>query len=381
MNLHLINWLVACLLSVALLAPIFFSATASLQAAFIASLFLLVFLLSIGTSSRQYSSFQFSSRLVFPAILLLCLAMIEAAHGRPSGVVYCVFSAVALMSGYLNAQFIARRLGVQIIAVFLVACLAIIYFNQFGNPGDISITSNFVGAVLFLFLAIWRSRYSFVLDSAKSFWLLAFIISAVTFTRSLMLGIVIGAFIGYYAFTSKLRFVMGIFVGAIFLIFIDQFADSFSYLYNDLNLLMLTGKNLDTGRGDIWLSILRSMSIREYLLGGADLSLISELKTDYGKQLSAHNGYISVLAHNGILGLLVVILLPLGLFWRMRSFQAPEAKFLVAFVTVFFVREFFEVTFHSNNFPIAGPFWFICGQLVYSSGNQFAQNSLRRSSL
>ncbi|MNL35134.1 hypothetical protein D3C87_1571460 [compost metagenome] len=195
-------------------------------------------------------------------------------------------------------------------------------------------------------------------------WLMTAILVLPTFTRSILLGLLIGVVIVYYSFKSKTRSIWSIGFFFVCAIFYLKFQDEISAIYQSLDLLSYTGKNLDTGRAEMWRGILGSMSTYDFLLGGVDLKNVNELVSPDGKILSAHNGYLSILASVGLLGVFFALLIPVTIISVTFEKNSPGSKILAVYVIVFFVREFFEVSLHGNNFPIAGAFWFGVGLLM-----------------
>jgi hypothetical protein len=347
--------------------PFIHQSFVSIQSALLLVIFSSILMASFIINSSKpikFATSRANTQLIGATVLLLMLAMLELAHASIGGLIYCISSAIALTSGYALPSKYAN--GRSLTGWILLALLVILSINYrfISHTDDLRITSNYLGAVAFLALSLWYASSGHLRWSGSKIWIAILLVVTLTFTRSVLLGGLIGIAISYYSFTSRHRFIVSILATLAFTSIVIVNFQEIQNLYNNLQLLSLTGKNFETGRGEIWLGILRSMTPIDYLLGGVDLQNLSELSGEGGKQLSAHNGYISVLTSNGIMGLLLVLAMPIFLAITTPQKDSNLSRFFLSFIFAFFAREFFEVTIPGNNFPIAGLFWFTCGVLI-----------------
>lgn len=347
-----------------LLAPFFYRSFAKFQTAFILVIFYFLMLLNINSHIALKNKFSFSVKFIAPSAIMFSLGAVEIAHFNIGGAIYFFFSFVAFFAGFLMKS-LSFKPGKQILLIQAILLIIISFKFKFDQlDSDIILTSNFLGGVVFIVFSLWYVLQGEQRLAARWFWLLMLGILSISMTRSLMLGVIIGIFLSYFSFRSTFRMLASVFIGSFVAILTIENIELIKEIYYSMDLLAMTGKNLETGRGDIWMSILQSMSLSDYFIGGFDIKALPQLDAGGGKQLSAHNGYVSSLAQNGFLGLIGLLALPITIGIQNYNKNDPQALFFVAFVIAFFVREFFEVTVHGNNFPIVGPFWFICGLLI-----------------
>lgn len=328
-----------------------------------ATLTLTSILLAIGASSRNTPrSNRLDKVIVCTAALLLGIGAIGLAHGNSLEFFYLSASVITLLSGYLF-KFKQSRNRAFKYGIPVAALITSIYYTATSNLiDDPFITSNYAGAVLLVIAPLWYAGVKRK-PSLLGFWTLFIAIILPTVTRSVLAGILIGLIAAHFSLRSTAKFCISVVCLIIIAMLYIAFSEQIQNFYTILDVVSLTGKNLDTGRGDMWTAIIHSMSASDFILGGTDLSKIPELATEGGKQLSAHNGYISILAKDGILALSLALCLPIVIIYTTYDQNSEKALLLTTFTIAFFLREIFEVTLHENNFPIAGSFWFGVGLL------------------
>jgi len=307
--------------------------------------------------------FKFSKTIIIATSIILAIGLIELAHLKINGLVYSIFCCLALLSGYMYPISPPKNPGINayITPIFLI--VGVIFYKVNFEPTITILTSNYIGAVAFIICACWCVVF-FRKINQKIFWTLTLIITGLTVTRSVFLGLAIGLILSYYSFTSKRKLFITIIIVLTGVIFIAQYADDIIDLYYAYNLFSLTNKNFETGRLDLWISILSPMKSMDFILGGVDLSNLSNESAAQGAKVSAHNGYISDLVQSGILSMLLIITLGMVLVKRTYNKNNQYSKILTTIIIAYFFREFFEVSIHANNFPIISAFLFCVGLMI-----------------
>lgn len=126
-------------------------------------------------------------------------------------------------------------------------------------------------------------------------------------------------------------------------------------LYSDLNYISnkLFGKNIDSGRPQIWAEVFRSIE-NSWLFGiGASRSQMAN---------SGHNQYVQLIGDNGVVGLLLLVFLLYGL-WKKIANQGNDnftCVCLSSFAAII-VYNCFEVALLQNKFALGVIMWFIIG--------------------
>jgi len=173
--------------------------------------------------------------------------------------------------------------------------------------------------------------------------------------RSVLLGVVISYLLTYHFFSKepgigksfKSLLVLTLFLGLL-LFGQDLIALISSF---DGYLLEYTGKRFESGRLDIWMALLNSLTPFEWLLGkGGGISAGSILNS----KLSAHSTYIYILFTYGLIGLLLFFTV---IFSCVRKLLAMNMYMSVFFVLCLFIRDAFEVSIINNSFSISVFFW------------------------
>lgn len=313
-------------------------------------------------STKNISNNRISKPILTIITLISGLAAISCAHLDISETGYLIASAGALYIGHLYSPTPSKSILITKGAPLIMLMVALFY-ALFNKSEQATLTSNFAGSMLLVTAPLWYAL-SDPKPTVSKFWLFVILLVLPSFTRSIILGIVIGLIFVHFSIKSKFKLALS----ASFLLAAAlgyyKYHDEISNLYQGLELLTYTGKNLDTGRGDMWKGIINSMSASDIILGGFELSKVPELTSPDGKTLSAHNGYLSILSSNGILGVIFAIALPITIIKTTYIKSSQTAKILAVYTVIFFTRELFEVSLHANNFPIAGTFWFGVGILI-----------------
>lgn len=316
-------------------------------------------------------------RIIYITTPLFGLGVVALATLDIAGGLYIIFSVAALLAGY-NYKPIKSRNSIIVIGIPIILLISSFTYTLVIKIDSFDITSNYVGAILFTSAILWHS-ISGKQIKGDFFWIFVLLLVMPTFTRSIILGVLISYILFYFAIKSGRSLLLTAFIAILAIFFYQSLIDDFEALYQALNIIAFTGKNLETGRIEMWQAILHSMSVQDYLLGGFDLVKVAELSTGDGRILSAHNGYLSILASNGILGVFMAALIPISFLMLGKSVGDYTYSVLFVYVFSFLVREVFEVTLHGNNFPIAGTFWLGVGlllrEIITSKKNQLSARS------
>ena len=121
--------------------------------------------------------------------------------------------------------------------------------------------------------------------------------------------------------------------------------------------MALSGKRLDTGRGQLWEILIGFIKMRPIFGWGTGLQ-----PEDFcGTELSSHNGYIQLGLQLGLVGVLLALsACASALYSLARSFN-PNARFAFYLLLGAIVHEFFEVMLFQNSAPFFLPVWGIVG--------------------
>ena len=292
-----------------------------------------------------YSQSNIENRFVFLLLLAVWVGM-RASNLYGIGL---FFQALLLFLGALalsNINFFNKIDKALYVGGVAYICLAFAHFLI----SPIFLNTNYIGACGLLFCVYFLSRKTRTCNFFAIGCLLFILLSG---TRSALLGLMLSLFI-YYAFTQKfiIKYFILLLILVLTLFFLQQ--GYFDYLNSDSFaelVLNKTGKRIESGRFDIWMSIFSQMNLTDYIIGlggGLDYEQIIRSK------LSAHSGYVYIISSYGIIGLLLFSLA--SLFSLVHLFQKGYFySFLL--VTALLFREFFEVTLLHNSFPIALFFW------------------------
>ncbi|WP_188454995.1 O-antigen ligase family protein [Virgibacillus oceani] len=126
-------------------------------------------------------------------------------------------------------------------------------------------------------------------------------------------------------------------------------------MLNDLS-LQLFGKNLYSGRGELWAKVIHKAV--EHPIMGSGTGISARNVTDMN--LTAHNQYIQLFLEIGIIGLIMFIVFVFTI-WRALIANSRQfaANWSICFLIGFLIYENFELTMFQNNYSIAMLQWVI----------------------
>jgi O-antigen ligase len=142
------------------------------------------------------------------------------------------------------------------------------------------------------------------------------------------------------------------------------------YRVNDF-VVSTTGKNIYSGREQIWSAVLEIVKQKPLLGHGAAAEASQFLNISY----SSHNLFLNILLQSGWFGLLVFFLILLSIWkvlWTGR--HLTRTRLTSAFFVAIIVHQMFEISFTQNNFSIGMVQWLILGV-----GSSYALNNYKSS--
>lgn len=153
-------------------------------------------------------------------------------------------------------------------------------------------------------------------------------------------------------------YVLNIFLSIFVILFMTSRLSFFDI--DALNLAMrdFSGKNLLSGRQDVWEEIIKMLP--NHLIFGHGLG--AKVQDYTNLPLSAHNLYLQVLFQTGILGLLIIFLVMTFIFiFIFKNKKHFLAKYLSSVFFIVLFTQNFEVTFSQNNIALSLLFWILLG--------------------
>lgn len=151
---------------------------------------------------------------------------------------------------------------------------------------------------------------------------------------------------------------LNIFLSVFIILFMTSRLDFFDI--DALNLAMrdFSGKNLLSGRQEVWEEIIKMLP--NHLMFGHGLGARVQDYTNL--PLSAHNLYLQVLFQTGIFGLLIIFLVMTFIFiFIYKNKNHFLAKYLSSIFFIVLFTQNFEVTFSQNNIALSVLFWVLLG--------------------
>ncbi len=121
--------------------------------------------------------------------------------------------------------------------------------------------------------------------------------------------------------------------------------------------LALSGKRLDTGRGELWAILIGFIKMRPWFGWGTGMQ-----PEDFcGSDLSSHNGYIQLGLQLGLVGVMLAMSACFSALWTLARSPNPNAKYAFYFLLGAMIHEYFEVMLFQNSAPFFLPMWGIVG--------------------
>jgi O-antigen ligase len=241
---------------------------------------------------------------------------------------------------YSPSLFVFILLGVSLLEIFI--------------PGGFFANRNYwsIMILLYFFPYIFVCNNNLIKTVLISLAILLVVISG---SRSVLLSIVI-SYVLVYHFLSKELGIGKLFKSLIILLLVISLLLFGQDLVNSISsfdgyLLEHTGKRFESGRFDIWMALLNSLTPSEWLIGkggGISAGSISDSK------LSAHSTYIYILFTYGLVGLFSFFTI---IFVCIRKLLYMKMFMSVFFVVCLLIRDAFEVSIINNSFSISVFFW------------------------
>lgn len=280
----------------------------------------------------------------------------------------CFFMLVYVISAIKWKDYQVRLFSLFSIAAYLILISLIVTYTETGQYDHIN--PNSLGAYAFFLCFFPMLR---IIDSKKRFKFLKFIailsISLIAIYFSLSRSVYLSVLVGLFTFFAwkiitfrKVLFGLYFSIVGLIIFFITFFYPKM-YTWNNyfqLNELSLkyTGKNIMSGRGQLWEKLLDIISLKPLVGHGAGVSLGTFLNTD----LSPHNLYLQIAMQVGIVG---IILFALFMFMLWMNFWKNRHDKRVIFSACFFIaiifHQAFEVSLLQINFGIGLIQWTIIG--------------------
>lgn len=238
--------------------------------------------------------------------------------------------------------------------MFLIALLFSLL--ELLNPGLVFANKNYWSVMLLLYMVpcLFFVKNYYLLFLLSILFLLFVILSG---SRAVLVSVVVSYIIVFWFVSVKFSYkkIIKIFFLVVFtwvlLIFLQSVYQNIDY-YNSL-FLELTGKRLESGRIEIWTTLINHLALLDVFFGkggGVDVeSVINE-------KLSAHSNYVYLLFAYGAAGLILF----LSVCTLSLSYLKREKMYISLFFSVALLfRDFFEVSLVHNNYPIAFFFWVV----------------------
>lgn len=354
----------------------------SLSAIFPVSIFFrtlfLVVLFAIPFLYLMHSSFMVMKRTILPISLFILVCSFYGFYGFDDFFsfaylafqllvsIFCLFLAMYCYRYNVCKLYHFSRVGVVLSAAgFTLSYLIAGSSFFFLNPNS---------AGMFAFVLVIVSLFFFDKTVFKYFFVIFFVIVVIfSGSRSSLLALVVffSGLILSRIFPFRVFFIFYIlsvfFVGFVSVLFVSGYLLHDLYAVANVISVEFFGKNLASGRGDIWRAVLTNLQGNSWsgLGSGVMLSDIS----DY--TYSVHNLYLQVALKIGVFGLISLLLLFLSLpfiFYRRLQWRSRVA--LSAYAGLLTIN-FFEITLTQNNLALSVP-------ILVFMGFAFGEERIRR---
>lgn len=303
---------------------------------------------------------------LFPFILLMCLYTykLDSLDGNIISRILVPISFVLLMFTLYKVNISQKQLLMFYLFTFIIyLILGIALLTESTNTNTIGAFAYFIIFLPLLYTINFTQKNS----KLKGFLLFALMITLVLLssTRSILLAIIF-FIITYFLWKALIKYKILFYTWFLFSIFIVTFITIIYpklYLfknvskYNDL-IYEYTGKNLFSGREQIWAQLLDLIKLKPLFGYGA-----SAYAADYiNYQTTAHNAYISVAFQVGIVGitlLLIFLFLIWKLLWNFRN--NLSTRLVGSFFISMLIYQVFERSLIQGNYAIGILQWIILG--------------------
>lgn len=288
---------------------------------------------------------------IFGTFLLLAFYMIMRSHNFEGIALAMQFSVVGIIFVIYRDKVLPFIEYNPYLWLFVVSVFSLF---EFLFPGSFFANTNYWSLMIVIYflpsIFVCNNKFFKILLTVVTIFLVV-----ISGSRSVLLSIVISYFL-VFGFLAK-DFGLGkifksLVILALVILLLTVGGDIVDFLSGfDGYLLEHTGKRFESGRFDIWMGLLNSLTPAEWLLGkGGGISAGSVL----GTKLSAHSTYVYILFTYGLVGLFLLCVL---LFSCIRKLLALNMYMSVFFVVCLLVRDVFEVSLINNSFSISMFFW------------------------
>lgn len=183
-------------------------------------------------------------------------------------------------------------------------------------------------------------------------------------SRTSLLAFLIGCFIVYVPLgvlrltAVKYGLLVLVFISSVLIVYLTVNVDLGLY---DSNVTSIAGKNLKSGRHLVWPAVLDAVwPERWFGLGtGANLSDF------FDRTYSVHNGYLQAFMQTGFVGLFVMIVIFLKVYFMIFNCLDHDLfKTTLSMYMCLLLIQNFEITAFQNNLSLSYPFWAFFGLLL-----------------
>ncbi len=285
-------------------------------------------------------------KMLIPLSLLLGWMLIMTING--AGLVQ--WAKMAFLSFFFLVDFSYKRVTPKVLAT-LAMLLGLMVMLDF-RWNAIFINPNMTALLIFI------PFFIYTMVSTKTTYLFLFAVAGLVLclmlgSRAVLLAMVL-AWVMLALWSDKHAFNPAKIIFMLSALLLYHFADFFmSSEFNEF-IYHYTGKEFQSGRFEIWGSVLQEMKWHHYLFGLGGGYDFSELMPKRFRNLSLHSTYVYMLCSYGIVGLSLFLLL----LTRILSKLMKKGKKVSAFLLLFFAfRDCFEITLVNNQMAIAALFW------------------------
>lgn len=249
------------------------------------------------------------------------------------------------------------NLLLTLIKLFLILNVGAIFLSFFYNPQFVEFRGFFLNSNSFgLFSALlFLSLFALVGGKSKFLiFILGLFFLGISTSRTALISFLIAVFLilGSNIILKNKFIYLFIFIFIALMSFVNIYIMIFSDLsyYNEV-VLQYTGKNLLSGRNEIWQFLIPYIQQKPLLGWGGGVNIDDISYFSY----SAHNAYIQYIIQVGLLGLSFIFLF-FGLIWMyIIDNKNIYSRYCLGFVFWIFFVQNFEITFLQNNIALSLP--------------------------